>query len=134
VILKDYAGIKDSSCNYHNFVELLRRYPDENQRPGTIMQGDESVFDSSLLMGADGIISGGGVSYIKLLLDLYAAGSSNNKVKAMEYQRKFMDQLLKSLLPDPERNWMYNIKKKLVDMNIISNAYVTAPFLTCSGN
>jgi 4-hydroxy-tetrahydrodipicolinate synthase len=128
--MEKVAGIKDSSGNYANFVELLRRYPDKNKRPGTIMQGDESVFDSSLLMGADGIISGGGVAFIKTLVELYSAGSSNNRIKAIEYQRKFTEQLMGLLLPDPQRNWMYNIKKKLVDMKIISGAYVTAPFLT----
>lgn len=128
--LEKVVGIKDSSCNYGNFVELLRRYPHKNDRPGTIMQGDESVFDSSLLMGADGIVSGGGVAFIKLLVELYAAGLLNDRLKAIEYQRKFTEQLLILLLPDPQRNWMYNIKKKLVDMHIISNAYVTTPFLT----
>jgi dihydrodipicolinate synthase/N-acetylneuraminate lyase len=80
--MEKVAGIKDSSCNYGNFVELLRRYPDRNNRPGTIMQGDESVYDSSLLMGADGVVSGGGVAFIKLLTELYAAGASNDRVRS----------------------------------------------------
>ena len=128
--MEKVVGIKDSSGNFGNFVELLRRYPDKNNRPGTIMQGDESIFDTSLLMGADGIISGGGVAFIKLLIELYTAGSSNNRLKAIEYQRKFIGQLMSLLLPNPQRDWMYNIKRKLVEMNIISNAYVTDPFLT----
>jgi 4-hydroxy-tetrahydrodipicolinate synthase len=127
--MEKVAGIKDSSCNYGNFVELLRRYPDKNDRPGTIMQGDESVFDTSLLMGADGIISGGGVAFIKSLIELYDAASSNDRLRAVKCQRVFTKQLNDLLLPNPQRNWMYNIKKKLVDMNIISNAYVTEPFL-----
>lgn len=128
--MKEVAGIKDSSCNYGNFMELLRRYPNRNCRPGFIMQGDESVFDSSLLMGADGVISGGGVAFIKLLLELYKAGSSNDKFRAMECQREFSRQLENILLPDPQRNWISNIKMKLVENKIISNAYVTAPFLS----
>lgn len=131
--LPKVEGIKDSSGNFANFVELLRRYPDKNSRPGTIMQGDESVFDSSLLMGADGIISGGGVCFIRSLIELYNATSVNDKLKAMEWQRIFFDQLMGLLLPDSQRNWMYNIKKKLVEMEIISNAYCTAPFMTDSG-
>jgi len=128
--MEKVAGIKDSSCNFGNFVELLRRYPDKNDRPGTIMQGDESVFDTSLLMGADGIISGGGVAFIKSLINLYHAASSNDRLRAFECQKIFWKQLNDMLLPNRQRDWMYNIKKKLVDMNLISNAYVTTPFLT----
>ena len=128
--MKEVAGIKDSSGNFRNFVELLRRYPDKNNRPGTIMQGDESVFDASLLMGADGVITGGGVAYIKLLTELFTAGISNNKLKAFEYQQKFSGELSKLLLPDLQRNWMYNIKNKLVEIDVIQNDYVTTPFMS----
>lgn len=128
--MEKIAGIKDSACNFGNFIELLRRYPDKNTRPGTIMQGDESVFDASLLMGADGIVSGGGIAFIKLLVQLYAAAISNDRLKSIEYQRDFSAQLSRLLSPDPQRNWVSNIKKKLVDQQVISNAYVTAPFLS----
>lgn len=128
--MEKVAGIKDSSCNYGNFIELLRRYPDKNNRPGTIMQGDESVFDSSLIFGADGVVSGGGVAFIKLLTRLYKAGISNDRLKAMEYQRDFKARLIEMLSPSPERNWVYNIKKRLVEQKIIMDAFVTAPFLT----
>jgi 4-hydroxy-tetrahydrodipicolinate synthase len=128
--MEKVAGIKDSSCNYGNFVELLRRYPDRNNRPGTIMQGDESVYDSSLLMGADGIVSGGGVAFINLLTQLYAAGLANDRIKAVDYQRYFSKQLTKMLSTNPQRNWLSSVKKQLVDKQVISNAYVTAPFLS----
>lgn len=128
--MKNVVGIKDSSCNYSNFVQLLRNYPDKNQRPGTIMQGDESVFDSSLLFGADGIVSGGGVAFIRLLKQLYMAGITNDRLNAMKHQSNFTSQLLKLLSPNPQRNWVYNIKKRLADENIITNPYVTAPFLS----
>lgn len=128
--IEKIAGIKDSSCNYGNFVELLRRYPDKNDRPGTIMQGDESVFDASLLMGADGVVSGGGVAFIKALVALYQAGVSNDKEKAIACQRKFTKELLALLGPNLSRDWVFNIKKRLVDMNIIAHASVTSPFLS----
>lgn len=124
------AGVKDSSGNFRNFVELLRRYPDKNDRPGTIMQGDESLFDASLLMGADGVISGAGVVFIKLLIELFAAGSSNDKLRVIEHQRKFNSELAELLLPDIQRNWVYNIKNRLTDMDIILNNSVTTPFLS----
>ncbi|HUZ61099.1 MAG TPA: dihydrodipicolinate synthase family protein [Hanamia sp.] len=128
--MEKVAGVKDSSGNFKNFVELLRRYPDKNSRPGTIMQGDESVFDASLLMGADGIISGGGVVCIKLLTNLFTAGSSNDKFKAIEYQQKLTRELSKLLLPNRQRNWVHNIKNKLVEIDVIRNDYVTTPFLS----
>ena len=128
--MEKIAGIKDSSCNYNSFVELLRRYPDKNSRPGTIMQGDESVFDSSLLMGADGVVSGGGVVFINALNELYKAGASNDKAKAMELQRKFTRDLLALLGPNLSRDWVFNIKRRLVERDIIANAAVTSPFLT----
>ena len=128
--MEKIAGIKDSSSNYSNFVELLRRYPDKNSRPGTIMQGDESVFDASLLMGADGVVSGGGVAFIKALVALYKAGVSDDKAKAMELQRKFTKDLIALLGPNLSRDWVFNIKRRLVEMDIIAHASVTSPFLT----
>lgn len=126
--MKEVAGIKDSSCNFRNFAELLRRYPDKETRPATIMQGDESVFDCSLLMGADGMVSGGGIFYIKLLLELYQAGISNDIFSAMKCQQQFSAQLSDLLMPNPQRDWVYKIKSRLAEMNIIRNGYVTTPF------
>jgi 4-hydroxy-tetrahydrodipicolinate synthase len=127
--MQEVAGIKDSSGNFRNFMELLRRYPDKDNRPGTIMQGDESLFDVSLLMGADGIISGGGVTCIHLLSKILQAASLDNKLKSFEYQQKFTSELTKLLFPDVQRNWMFNIKNRLVEMEIIQNNCVTTPFL-----
>jgi 4-hydroxy-tetrahydrodipicolinate synthase len=128
--IENIAGVKDSSCNFQQFMELLRRYPDKTDRPGLIMQGDESVFDSSLLLGADGIISGGGVVYIKLLRKLFKACIEGRKLEAMAFQREFSGQLSRLLLPVPQRDWLINIKRKLVEMEIISDAYVSAPFMS----
>jgi 4-hydroxy-tetrahydrodipicolinate synthase len=127
--MEKVAGVKDSSGHYSNFVELLRRYPDKEKRPGTIMQGDESVFDSSLLMGADGIISGAGVIFLKQLTELYEAAIRNDRLLAMELQSAFYRDVCSLLGPHPDRDWLANIKKKLVDINIIADATVTAPFL-----
>lgn len=127
--IEKVVGIKDSSCNYGNFVELLRRYQDKHERPGTIMQGDEAVFDASLLMGADGVVSGGGSALMKTLIPLYQAGVSDDKGSAIALQRKFTKELLTLLGPNGSRDWLFNIKKRLVEMDIISHPYVTSPFL-----
>ena len=128
--IDEVAGVKDSSGNFRNFMELLRRYPDSQSRPGTIMQGDESVFDASLLLGADGIISGGGVTCINKLKKLYQAGISGDKRKAFSSQQEFSTELNELLMPDLQRNWMFNIKNKLVEMEVIQNSFVTTPFLS----
>jgi 4-hydroxy-tetrahydrodipicolinate synthase len=124
------AGIKDSSCNFSMFAELLRRYPNKETRPGTIMQGDESVFDASLLLGADGVVSGGGVMYVKLLKELCNAGLSRELDASISLQVAFSKKLMDVLLPNPQRNWLYNIKRELVSQGIISYPHVTSPFLT----
>lgn len=127
--IEKVAGVKDSSCHYNSFVELLRRYPDKEKRPGTIMQGDESVIDSSLIMGADGIVSGAGVVFLKLLNDLYRAATQNDRLRAMELQRAFSHEVRSLLGPQFNRDWLSNIKKRMVDLKIFDDATVTAPFL-----
>jgi len=127
--LEGVSGIKDSACQYSAFAELLRRYPDRNLRPGTIMQGDESVYDASLLMGADGVVTGGGVLFVKLLKQLYVAGIKKDIEESIRLQTLFSKSLMDVLLPDLARNWMYNIKKELADRKIISSPFSTAPFM-----
>jgi 4-hydroxy-tetrahydrodipicolinate synthase len=124
------AGIKDSSCNFSMFAELIRRYPNKDTRPGTIMQGDESVFDASLMLGADGVVSGGGVMYVKLLKELCNAGLSKEIDASIQLQVAFSKKLMDVLLPNPQRNWLFNIKRELVRQGVIAHAYVTSPFLT----
>ena len=123
------AGIKDSSCNFSMFAELLRRYPNKDSRPGTIMQGDESVFDASLMMGADGVVSGGGVMYVSLLRELCDAGLAKHLDASINLQVAFSKKLMEILLPNPQRNWLYNIKRELVRQGIITQPHVTSPFM-----
>ena len=124
------AGIKDSSCNFSMFAELLRRYPNKDTRPGTIMQGDESVFDASLMLGSDGVVSGGGVMYVKLLKELCNAGLSKELDASIKLQVEFSKKLMDVLLPNPQRNWLFNIKRELVRQGVFAHAHVTSPFLT----
>lgn len=92
------------------------------------MQGDESAYDCSLLMGADGIVSGGGVFFIKLLLDLYNACLLKDISVAIKYQQELSEELSDLLTPNPQRDWVYKIKHRLVELNIIKSSYVTTPF------
>ena len=93
------------------------------------MQGDEFVFASSVLMGVDGIISGGGTAYIKTLVNLFEAGINGDRINAIKFQCQFKKELLDMIGSNFGRDWMYKIKDKLVSRGVISNAYVTKPFL-----
>lgn len=127
--MEGIAGVKDSSTNFGLFMEMLRRYP-KGDRPAFIMQGDESVFDVSLLLGADGVVSGGGVVFVKLLKQLYDTACSNNPAQSMVLQRNLSHELRMLLGPQAGRDWVFNIKQRLVDMDVIEASYASVPFLT----
>ena len=122
-------AIKDSSCDIYLFMELLRRYPDNATRPCSILQGDEFVYDISLLMGADGVITGGGTVFIDTLTELFQAASvEKNKVKAFGVQQQFRKQMDDMLGNDLLTDWMYAIKTKLKEKGLIDNN-VVFPFI-----
>lgn len=127
--LPGISGIKDSACQFGAFSELLRRYPDRASRPGTIMQGDESVYDASLLMGCDGVVTGGGVVFVRLLKRLCEAGMNRDIDTTMRLQTEFWKGMTDMLMPDLARNWMFNIKERLAGMGIIEAPWSTAPFM-----
>ncbi|OHB59850.1 MAG: hypothetical protein A2Y12_10700 [Planctomycetes bacterium GWF2_42_9] len=122
-------AIKDSSCDMYLFAELLRRYPDRNNRPCQILQGDESVYDISLLMGADGVITGGGTAFVDTLVKLYnAAILEKDQLKAFKLQQQFRNDMDAMLGPDLLTDWMYAIKSNLKEKGLIDNN-VIFPFM-----
>lgn len=127
--LEKIAGMKDASTDFSSFSELLR-FAATERIPGFIMQADESVFDASLMMGADGIVSGSGVAFIKTLVALYHAGQQSNRSEAMRLQQVLSEQRFHLMGHDPGRNWMYTIKAELARRGIITAPYVTRPFAT----
>jgi 4-hydroxy-tetrahydrodipicolinate synthase len=126
--LPNVAGVKDSSGNFNIVMELLRRYPDKSSRPGTIMQGDETMFDVSLLMGADGVVTGGGVAFISMLVELYKNGIKGDKNAVHALQREFWAKMMEMIGPNLGRDWMVKIKQRLCEMGVCS-VTVTSPFL-----
>jgi 4-hydroxy-tetrahydrodipicolinate synthase len=122
-------AIKDSSGDIYLFMELLRRYSDKNNRPCSILQGDEFVYDISLLMGADGVITGGGTVFVDTLVKLFHATSvEKDQVKAFSLQQQFRKQMDDMLGPDLLTDWMYAIKTKLKEKELIDNN-VIFPFM-----
>lgn len=122
------AAVKDSSGDKNLFLELLRRYPDSESRPCAILQGDEFVYDMSLLMGADGVVTGGGTVFVDTLVQLYKAAKDGNKVEAFKLQQKFRGQMDDMLGDELIIDWMYAIKTKLKEKGLCDNN-VTFPFM-----
>jgi len=122
-------AIKDSSGDIYLFTELLRRYPDVNKRPCQILQGDENVYDISLLMGADGVITGGGTAFVDTLVELYnAATVEKDQLKSFKLQQRFRKDMDDMLGNDLLTDWMYAIKSKLKEKGIMDNN-VIFPFM-----
>jgi dihydrodipicolinate synthase/N-acetylneuraminate lyase len=121
-------AVKDSSGDIYLFAELLRRYPDAENRPCQILQGDENVYDISLLMGANGVITGGGTAFISTLVKLYNAVVKKDTQKAFKLQQEFRKEMDDMLGPDLLTDWMYRIKSKLKEKGLIDNN-VIYPFM-----
>ena len=122
-------AVKDSSGDIYQVAELLRRFPDRSSRPCAILQGDENVYDISLLMGADGVITGGGTAFIDTLVKLYqAAAVDGDRLKAFSLQRQFRTDMDNMLGPDLLTDWMYAIKTALKEKGVIDNN-VIFPFM-----
>ncbi len=126
------AAVKDSSGNIHQVMELLRRYPDRDTRPAAILQGDEFVYDLSLLMGADGVVTGGGTVFVRTLVDLYEAAVAGERARAFELQRTFRRDMDEMLGPELLVDWMAAIKGKLAERGLMDRT-VTSPFLDRAG-
>ena len=126
--MDNVAAVKDSSGDIHLVMELLRRYPDKKTRPCKIMEGDECVYDLALLMGADGMVTGGGTVFVKTLVELYKAGSKGNQLEAFKLQQKFRNDMDDMLGPELMVDWMQAVKKALKDKGLCDDN-VTSPFL-----
>jgi 4-hydroxy-tetrahydrodipicolinate synthase len=126
------AAVKDSSGDVKQVLELLRRYPDRAKRPASLLQGDESVYDVSLLMGADGVITGGGTVFVPELVALYEACRKGDRERAFGLQREFRAKMDDMLGPDLLVDWMHAIKARLRDKGLCQ-ANVTHPFLKRRG-
>ena len=123
-----FAGVKDSSGDIHTAMEMLRRYPDKETRPCQYMYGDEFVYDLILVMGADGVVTGGGTVFVKTLVALYEAATAGDKVKAFGLQQKFRKEMDDMLGANLAVDWMHAIKKTLAEKGLCSDN-VISPFL-----
>jgi len=126
--MPNIAAVKDSSRDIHLVMELLRRYPDKETRPCKILQGDEFVYDLSLLLGVDGVVTGGGTVFVKTLVELYKAATKGDRLRAFKLQQKFRREMDEMLGPELFIDWMHAVKKELKKKGLC-NDNVTSPFL-----
>ena len=126
--LPQVVAVKDSSGDFHMVSELLRRYPKDKNRPCSILQGDEFVYDISMLMGADGVVTGGGTLFVKELVELINAAQKNDKARVHRLQQDFRKKMDDMLGPELAVDWVHAIKKKLAQKGLC-NDFVTSPFM-----
>lgn len=126
--LPNVHGIKDSSRDFPLVMSLIRSHPDKDTRPFVIFQGDEAVYDVSIMMGADGVITGGGTLFVPLLKKLYAAASAGDRETAFGYQREFSAKMSEMLGTNPAVDWVAAVKHEL-EKRGIGTVAVTEPFL-----
>ncbi len=131
--LDNVVGLKDSSGNFHTVMELLRRYPNKETRPFFLMQGDEALIDVSLLMGADGLVTGGGTCFIRKLKELYNTCLTGNTAQAYKLQQQFIKDMMDMIGDNLLVDWMYRIKHRLAEKGLCE-PNVTAPFLKRENN
>ncbi len=128
VNMDNIAGIKDSSCDFHLTMDILRKYPDKTKRPFSYLTGDESVYDMTLLAGGDGIVTGGGTCFVDTLVKLYDVAISGDRFKAFELQKQFRKQMDDMLGPDLAIDWLAAIKTNLKNKGLCDN-HCTHPFV-----
>ena len=123
-----FVAVKDSCGDMHLGAEILRRYPDKKTRPCQYLNGDEFVYDVILLMGADGVVTGGGTVFVKELVALYQAAIAGDKVKAFGFQQNFRKKMDDMLGPNLAIDWMHAVKKELAKKGLCTDN-VISPFL-----
>ena len=126
--MDNVAGVKDSSGDIHIAMDILRKYPDKDNRPFSFLYGDETVYDIILLLGADGIVTGGGTCFLDILVKLYEAATAGDKAKAFELQKQFWTEMKEMLGSDLIIDWMAAIKTNLKNKGLCEN-YCTHPFI-----
>jgi 4-hydroxy-tetrahydrodipicolinate synthase len=126
--MEKVVALKDSSADFPLIMELLRRYPDKDSRKFSILQGAENMFDVSLIMGVDGVVTGGGTVILEQVVELYNTAVAGQKEKAYKLQQQFFSNLMAIIGDDLLTDWMHALKKELAKMGICEDN-VTAPFL-----
>jgi dihydrodipicolinate synthase/N-acetylneuraminate lyase len=84
--------------------------------------------DTAMLLGADGLVTGGGTLFIDTLNKLCDAGRKNDQVAAFRMQQKFRTQMDNMLGPNLAVDWMFAVKNELKKLGLCED-HVARPFL-----
>jgi len=114
------AGLKDSSGNLRNFRSIVERLGDD--REFTLLLGDSSMIDISVLIGADGVVPSDAHFYPKLCVMIYELAKKGKLEEARKQQRKlnFERQKIYNKYPDIAGIGCKISKKYLKEKMIIS--------------
>ena len=126
--MPNIAAIKYSSLDLTLLLELLRSYPDKKRRTTAILQGNEFAMDTAMLLGADGLVTGGGTLFIDTLVQLCEAGCQGDQLRAFRLQQEFRVKMDKMLGDNIAVDWVYAIKREL-EKKGLCQTNLTSPFL-----
>ena len=126
--MPNIAAIKYSSLDLTLLLELLRSYPDKGARSTSILQGNEFALDAAMLLGADGLVTGGGTLFIDTLVKLCKAGSQGDQIQAFKLQQEFRTKMDDMLGKELAVDWVHAIKREL-EKKGICQSNLTSPFL-----
>jgi 4-hydroxy-tetrahydrodipicolinate synthase len=126
--MPNIAAIKYSSLDLTLFLELLRNYPDKKTRTTSLLQGNEFAMDTAMLLGADGMVTGGGTLFIDTLVQLCEAGCQGDQLRAFRLQQEFRVKMDKMIGNDLAVDWVHAIKKEL-EIKGLCQDNPTSPFL-----
>ena len=83
-----FAGIKDSSRDFVNFMKVVRRFHDDPEF--SVFLGDERIADAGVIMGANGFVPSMGNLLPEEIVSLYNAASSRDLRQARRIQERIL--------------------------------------------
>jgi len=122
------VAVKDSSANFGSMMKLLRHFPNPDNRPAALLEGDEMVYDASLMMGVDGIVTGAGTCFVDVLVRLVDAAKRGQRAEAFRVQQEFLRGWSEVVGEDLPIDWVASIKGTLAERGLIPQT-PTQPFL-----
>jgi dihydrodipicolinate synthase/N-acetylneuraminate lyase len=112
---KNIVGLKESSSNFSVFMRLIREFKDRDDF--SLFQGDETVIDASLIMGADGVVPGIGTLLPDMIVKLYNSAKANDIDSARKIQGDILD-IFNGIYGQGFKNWLVGQKFALSHLGL----------------
>jgi dihydrodipicolinate synthase/N-acetylneuraminate lyase len=112
---ENIVALKDSSSNFSFFMRLIREF--KNRDDFSLFQGDETVIDASLIMGADGVVPGIGTLLPDMVVKLYNSVKANNIDSARKIQGDILD-IFDGVYGQDFNNWLIGQKFALSHLGL----------------